>query len=607
MGAPTAPKDAEKKRPYFYIMRDKEVFGARQPDGRGVQFLYQDGGRLINSAKFVGNIEDGETLSLLRTTQGLAKLVHSIGVSVESEDPGQKVGFVFQMYGKNDIYGGGSNIRASLTGNGAESRIYLGEHAWTEDDCQPGQIRFEFDEPEKTAHVWVRFYLNDGYDAPEVAEESAVDVASADYAAMIARSLMSLGDTTRLCRAIRKAKAGEDVTLAYIGGSITQGAGATPINTECYAYKSYRAFAERFGTGDNVRFVKAGVGGTPSELGMLRFDRDVLRQGNGLDAVRANGLRTDTGLPDAVVVEFAVNDEGDETKGECYESLVKKILNLPNHPAVILLFAVFADDYNLQERLSPVGRRYNLPMVSLKDAVSAQFRQKEGRVLTKNQYFYDVFHPTNMGHTIMADSLIYLMDQAAAAVQPEPEEGCAAAVQPKGEAAAAMQPEPEGGRTEELLLGEPVIGAAFENVKLLDKADTYGEAQIRCGGFTLTDRELQCVEMDDILPLTPEFPYNWMYDGTAAESGEPFFEIDIRCRALLIIYKDSGATDVGKADVFADGEKVLTADPHKNGWTHCNPLIVVRGEESRMHRVRVQMAPEDTDKKFTILGFGYVE
>ena len=79
---------------------------------------------------------------------------------------------------------------------------------------------------------------------------------------------------------------------------------------------------------ESVHFVKAGVGGTPSELGMLRFDRDVLRDG--------------TVKPDIVVVEFAVNDEGDETKGVCYESLVRKILTLPWHPAVVLLFAVFA-------------------------------------------------------------------------------------------------------------------------------------------------------------------------------------------------------------------------------------------------------------------------
>ena len=46
------------------------------------------------------------------------------------------------------------------------------------------------------------------------------------------------------------------------------------------------------------------------------------------------------------------NDEGDETKGRCYESLVTKILSMPDAPAVLLLFAVFANDWNLQERLA---------------------------------------------------------------------------------------------------------------------------------------------------------------------------------------------------------------------------------------------------------------
>ena len=188
---------------------------------------------------------------------------------------------------------------------------------------------------------------------------------------------------------------GEDVTVAFIGGSITQGAGAIPINTQCYAYKTFCGFCELTGRGtdDNVHYVKAGVGGTPSELGMIRYETDVL----------ADGKVT----PDVVVVEFAVNDEGDETKGECYDSLVRKILNAENRPAVILLFAVFADDFNLQERLSPVGRAYDLPMVSTRDTVLEQFYQKpgEGRVVSKNQFFYDSYHPTNIGHRVMADGI----------------------------------------------------------------------------------------------------------------------------------------------------------------------------------------------------------
>lgn len=50
-----------------------------------------------------------------------------------------------------------------------------------------------------------------------------------------------------------------------------------------------------------------------------------------------------------------------------------------------IAFSVFANDWNLQDRLSPVGKLYDLPMVSVLDAVSPQFALKndEGRVISK--------------------------------------------------------------------------------------------------------------------------------------------------------------------------------------------------------------------------------
>ena len=59
---------------------------------------------------------------------------------------------------------------------------------------------------------------------------------------------------------------------------------------------------------------------------------------------------------------------------------------------MVLLFSVFANDWNLQERLQPVGRQYDLPMVSILDAVTPQFSGKEQkRVITKNQFFMTCF------------------------------------------------------------------------------------------------------------------------------------------------------------------------------------------------------------------------
>src|SRR5699024_12528998 len=75
MEGPKAPKDPEKELPGFYIVREKEIFGTEQPDKRGGHFLYENDGRLINSAQISGNITDERILEALKTAEGFRNLV----------------------------------------------------------------------------------------------------------------------------------------------------------------------------------------------------------------------------------------------------------------------------------------------------------------------------------------------------------------------------------------------------------------------------------------------------------------------------------------------------------------------------------------------------
>ncbi|MCQ2524028.1 MAG: SGNH/GDSL hydrolase family protein [Lachnospiraceae bacterium] len=565
---PKAPKDPNKKTQAFYIMRGKEVCGSPTADGRGIQFIYEDGGRLINSAKLVGNIEDQAMLDLMLTTAGFRKLVHSIGVTVETEDASEVVTFAFQHYGKTDPYVSGSTHTLEVSGDGMESIMVLDELEWSDDDNCPGQIRFEFKKPGTLAKVAVKFYLNDGFTAPAVEEDKDVDFESDEYKEMISWSLMNKGNNARIKTAIDKARRGEDVTLGFIGGSITQGAGAIPINTKCYARRIFEGFCDVSGRGyeDNVHYVKAGMGGTPSELGMIRYERDITKDGEI--------------SPDLVVVEFAVNDAGDETNGRCFDSLVRKIYNSPSKPAVVILFAVFQDDFNLQDRLSPVGEAYDIPMVSTKNSVSKQFYLKpgQGRVISKGQYFYDCFHPTNTGHKVMADGVIKLFE--------------------------VCDEQPYDKEIESLNSIKAPIGGEFENVHLIDRADNKIGAVIDAGSFTSYDKDIQSVELNMDTHTSPMFPNNWKFD--PKEGTYKPFEMDIEASKLLIVYKDSASPEFGTVDVFVDGVKSITIDPHVVGWTHANAYIVFENDEVKNRHVSVRMKDGDEDKAFTILGFGYV-
>ena len=275
MKGPVAPKDPVKKRPAIYLMYDKQIFANPFKDGTGVCFLYMDDGRMPALAKMVGGVEDEDILKMLAKTEEFRKLVYGIGVSMINEK-GVEGEFVLQMYGKTDLYNSGTTLKIGLTPDGTEYLIPLNEVEWGNDDDRIGQIRFHFDKPEFPATVMVKLYLNDGYTVPDFVPSDPVDVNSDRYKELIAQSLVSMGNFERLKKAIDKAKSGESVKMAFIGGSITQGAGATPINAECYAFKTYKAFDELFAKNHNTEYVKAGVGGTPSEFGIVRFDRDIL-------------------------------------------------------------------------------------------------------------------------------------------------------------------------------------------------------------------------------------------------------------------------------------------------------------------------------------------
>ncbi len=553
----TAPKDPQTRRNGFYVLLDQKIGGEPQSDGTGRQPIFLDGGRLSALAKIVGGLDE-RLAARLDTAEGFRQIVHSIGVSAQAADPAMEIGFTLAFY-EDAGPGSGSRWPYSFRADGTETVFSVPE--LPESDRTPGQFLFTLPTDRDLAEVTVKFYLQDGFDAPDLDPDSPVDRESRAYRDMIARSFLSGGNNRRVKEFLRKLRCGQKVTIAYLGGSITQGAGAVPAQEMCYARRSFEAIRDRYASDPGqVRYLKAGVGGTPSQLGILRYDRDIGRDG--------------TERPDLVVIEFAVNDGDDETNGVCYESLVRKILDQPQHPAVILLFSVFANDWNLKDRLAPIGFRYQLPMADVLEAVSPQFSlpKSGGRVLSKRQYFYDVYHPTNTGHQVMADCLLYLLDRL--------------------DRQMPMPPEP---------MALPLYGTDYASIRLLDRKDGWPDVQISPGGFTRRDIELQSVLLDDDTENTPQFPYNWQ----KGKDPEPFV-LEIACKSLMLIFKDSENPAFGKAEVREDGVLLRTLDPRAVNWTHCHAALLFQGTETRRHKIEISMAPADEEKTFTILGFGFV-
>ena len=565
MRGPKAPKDPVAKRPAVYVMVDSIIEGSPRGNGKYQDICYLNG-RIAQKISVLCNEMPKEILELVPGSAGFRKLVHTVGVTViATKKELQDMSVEFTLNCLSTVPGAdGTCYKAEVPCNGQEVKITVAEYPDNPADGLLGSFVTTFPCHE-TAKLTVCFYLNDGYTAPELVPDAPVEFDSLRYRKMIERSLLQTGNLYRVQRAIEKAQKGEEVVVAYLGGSITQGAGAKPIHTESYAYRSYLAFKKRFGKGEgsHVKFIKAGAGGTCSELGLTRYEMDVLRRGSV--------------VPDIVFLEYAVNDAGDETDGVCFESLVRMVMDGPGYPAVVLLFSVFMDDYNLQERMIPVGKRCKTAMISLKNAVTPQFSE-ETPVITKRQYFYDLFHPSNDGHRIMADCIDYFWETAATA--------------PKESADAAVEP-------------VPAIGEKYRNLRTFDRSNYAAHPEVRHlseGMFTETDRVLQCVEKDDNPLATPEFPDNWMK--TPEGTGEAF-SMRLWCKDLLLVYKDSGDVSFGKIEVRVDGTVTRVIDPLEVGWNHCTAYVVFESDVAAEHKIEISMAKGDEGKAFTILGFGY--
>lgn len=205
------------------------------------------------------------------------------------------------------------------------------------------------------------------------------------------RGIVSEGDVGRLAAVMGKARRGEEICVAALGGSITAGGMQTKDPKNRYIARVADWFTQTFPKA-KVRFVNAGIGGTNSLYGAMRVQRDVLSK-----------------KPDLVIVEYAVNDNHPVPMfWGSYEGVLRQILREPQQPAVVELFFMQRKGENAQETQHMLGRHYNLPMVSFRDAWWPEIYS--GRASWEVMYA-DVVHPNDTGHILASELLIALLNE----------------------------------------------------------------------------------------------------------------------------------------------------------------------------------------------------
>lgn len=363
-------------------------------------------------------------------------------------------------------------------------------------------------------------------------------VPAKEYSETVQHSLLSLGNTCRLENKLSKAQNGEKITVAYIGGSITEGIGGDSEN--CYAKLSYNYIAENYGKGDNVEYVNAGVSGTPSILGNLRVQKDVIDYS-----------------PDIVFVEFAVNDGMEQLYKDSYESLVRTILKQENEPAVILLFTVTKTGHTCQEHMSQIGEHYGLPMISVPDAIQPEI--EAGR-MTWSDYSKDEAHPNMEGHKLVAEFIEYYFHTLN--MRNASDEPVEMPILPK--------------------FGNPYEDAFLAEV---DYDNSNDDLQIvETGSFELQSRSIADFKKGA-----------WVYNG---EGTEPL-KLKVRGNSLFLVCKRNNSDTMGKFEVYIDGKRFTSIDTNqKDGWGE--PFAFQAVKFSGIHDMEIELIPTDESTGKTI-------
>ncbi len=225
----------------------------------------------------------------------------------------------------------------------------------------------EFPEPPKPDNPWDEY----------------VETASDQYISFYKDAICNMGNTQRLVKKLEAAENGESLTLGYIGGSITEG------KNYSNPFTSY--VRNTFAKG-SFKEVNIGMSGTSSVVGLVRAEKGLVAQN-----------------PDIVVIEFSVNDHEDISYKKSFESLIRKFLEMPNEPAVIVLITRSKGGFSSQTQMEAAGKNFDVPVISMNNSMTKAFNSG---FLKPDDYYTDEYHPHEKGGQLIADTMAYYLRQA---------------------------------------------------------------------------------------------------------------------------------------------------------------------------------------------------
>ncbi|HEY3325332.1 MAG TPA: SGNH/GDSL hydrolase family protein [Planctomycetota bacterium] len=192
----------------------------------------------------------------------------------------------------------------------------------------------------------------------------------------------------------KRAKSGARLNVVFFGASLTWGANASDPQLTSYRALIGQRLEQAYPQA-RFKFWDGAIGGTGSQLGVFRFEREVLRH-----------------KPDLVFLDFSANDDiysNDPETLASYESLVRRIIVDAHAPCVQVIFPFLwnvssgkLDGMKRRDAHLAIAKAYNAPAG---DAIElAQKRVKAGETTTEKLWPVDGVHPCDDGYVLFADA-----------------------------------------------------------------------------------------------------------------------------------------------------------------------------------------------------------
>lgn len=192
----------------------------------------------------------------------------------------------------------------------------------------------------------------------------------------------------------RRARAGERLNVVFFGASLTWGANASDPQLTSYRGRVSQKLAAAYPKAC-FKFWDASIGATGSQLGVFRFERDVLRH-----------------KPDLIFLDFSANDGIENADSETlasYESLVRRSIVDGRAPVVQVILPFLGDaqkgttdGMKRRDAHLAISQAYH---TAFADAISlAQQRVKAGETSVEKLWPFDGAHPGDVGYALFADA-----------------------------------------------------------------------------------------------------------------------------------------------------------------------------------------------------------